>query len=72
MTLENITYDITTDETIVRNYTKEEIKAYEDDRKKNKAINDALNAELEAKAIAKSALLDRLGITADEAKLLLS
>jgi hypothetical protein len=72
MTLENITYDITTSETIVRNYTKEEIKAYEDDRKKNKAINDALNAELEAKAIAKSALLDRLGITADEAKLLLS
>ncbi len=30
------------------------------------------NADLQAKAAAKSALLDRLGITADEAALLLS
>ena len=32
----------------------------------------AKQAELEAQAAAKAALLDRLGITADEAKLLLS
>ena len=32
----------------------------------------ALQAEAEAKATAKAALLDRLGITADQAKLLLS
>lgn len=32
----------------------------------------ARKAEAEAKATAKAALLDRLGITADEAKLLLS
>ena len=31
-----------------------------------------IKAEVEAKATAKAALLDRLGITADEAKLLLS
>jgi hypothetical protein len=31
-----------------------------------------LEAEIESKATAKAALLDRLGITADEAKLLLS
>jgi hypothetical protein len=33
--------------------------------------SEARAAELEAEAIAKAALLDRLGITADEAKLLL-
>ena len=33
---------------------------------------DAMQAEAEAQAVAKAALLDRLGITADEAKLLLS
>jgi hypothetical protein len=33
---------------------------------------EADKAEAEAKATAKAALLDRLGITADEAKLLLS
>lgn len=38
----------------------------------DKAEADALKAQIEADAIAKAALLDRLGITADEAKLLLS
>ena len=37
-----------------------------------KEQNVLLEAEIEAKAVAKTALLDRLGITADEAKLLLS
>ena len=39
---------------------------------KDKAEADAKIAEAEAKSEAKAALLDRLGITADEAKLLLS
>lgn len=36
-----------------------------------KALRDAAEAEAKAKAEAKQALLDKLGITADEAKLLL-
>jgi hypothetical protein len=36
------------------------------------AIENAQNAKAEADAAAKAALLDRLGITADEAKLLLA
>jgi len=39
---------------------------------KCKAEADAKLAEAEAKATAKAALLDRLGITEDEARLLLS
>lgn len=51
----------------------------EGDAPTKKQIDDAVKeikadeiAEAEAKATAKAALLDRLGITADEAKLLLS
>ena len=39
---------------------------------KDKAEAEAQIAEAEAKATAKAALLDRLGITEDEARLLLS
>jgi uncharacterized protein (UPF0371 family) len=57
----------TTGEEIVRDATAEEIAQIEFD-----AVNDvARKAEAEAKAAEKQALLDRLGITADEAKLLL-
>jgi uncharacterized protein (UPF0371 family) len=57
----------TTGEEIVRDATTEEIAQIELD-----AVNDlARKAEAEAKAAKKQALLDRLGITADEAKLLL-
>jgi hypothetical protein len=45
------------------------------EKKQREAANAELakeQAEAEANAIAKSALLDRLGLTADEAKLLLS
>jgi hypothetical protein len=41
------------------------------DYKANQEAQTALQAEAEAKATAKQALLDKLGITADEAKLLL-
>ena len=63
-------YDITTgQETIVeRDMTAEEFAQYEADQ----AAQAAQAAELAAKAAEKEALLARLGITADEAKLLLA
>ena len=69
----NMTYKITeynglTNETTERNATAAEIA----DIKKRDAKFAALEIAKEAKAEAKAALLDRLGITADEAKLLLS
>jgi hypothetical protein len=59
--------DCETGEEIIRDATVEEIAQIELD-----AANEAAKkAEAEAKAAEKQALLDRLGITADEAKLLL-
>jgi hypothetical protein len=58
----------TTGEEIVRDATAEEIAQIELD-----AVNDvARKAKAEAKATAKADLLAKLGITAEEAKLLLS
>jgi len=71
MTLQHTIYDLNTGETTVRDYTKDEIKAYENERKKNKEVNDALQAEAEAKATAKTAILDRIGLTADELQTIL-
>jgi hypothetical protein len=51
----------------IRNATAEEIAAIE----ANQAAENARVAAQEEKATAKAALLDRLGITAEEAKLLL-
>ena len=57
-----------TGEEIIRDATAEEIAKIEEDR-----IADAqAKAEAKAKVEAKAALLDRLGITAEEAALLLS
>jgi hypothetical protein len=57
----------TTGEEIVRDATAEEIAQIELD-----AANEATaKAEAEAKVAARQAILDRLGLTADEAKLLL-
>ena len=57
----------TTGEEIIRDVTAEELAQIELD-----AINAAAKkAEAEAKETAKAAILDRLGLTADEAKLLL-
>lgn len=59
--------DVTTGEEIVRDATAEEIAQMELD-----AANDAARqAETEAKAAQRQAILDRLGLTADEAKLIL-
>jgi hypothetical protein len=60
-------HNIETDEVIDREMNDDEFAKYEAD----KATELAAKAEAEAKAAEKQALLDRLGITADEAKLLL-
>jgi hypothetical protein len=55
-----------TDEVIDREMTNAEFKQYEID----KAKAEARQAEAEAKQAAKQAIADRLGLTADELKLL--
>lgn len=57
-----------TDEVIDREMTASEFKIYEADQ----AAQAITKAEAEAKATAKAALLNKLGITAEEAALLLS
>ena len=57
-----------TDEIIDREMNDAEFAQYE----KDQAQSAARQAEAEAKAQAKAELLERLGITADEARLLLS
>ena len=57
-----------TNEVIDREMTDDEFETYQ--AKQIKIKQEKIEAE--AKATAKAALLDRLGITADEAKLLLS
>jgi len=60
-------------QTIVeRDATPNEVKQREADTAKDKADLLAKEAEAKVKATAKAALLDRLGITAEEAVLLLS
>ena len=61
-------HNATTGEIIEREMNKEELAQLQIDA----ANEEAKLAAAEAKAAAKAALLDRLGITADEAKLLLS
>jgi hypothetical protein len=56
-----------TDEIIDREMTAAEFKIYEAD----KAAQVIEKAEVEAKETQRQAILDRLGLTADEAKLLL-
>lgn len=60
-------HDLATGEVIDREMTAAEIKVYE----KEKTAEAAKLAQAEAKAAEKQAILDRLGLTADEAKLLL-
>jgi hypothetical protein len=61
-------HDLSTDEVIDREMNDEEFAAYE----AQQAVEAARQAEAEAMATAKEALLNKLGITAEEAKLLLS
>jgi hypothetical protein len=56
-----------TDEIIDREMTAAEFKKYQADL----ASHEATKTEAEAKAIAKAAILDRIGLTADELKTIL-
>jgi hypothetical protein len=60
-------HNIETNEVIDREMNDDEFAQYQAD----KAAHIAAKAEAEAKAEAKQAILDRLGLTANEAKLLL-
>lgn len=66
MTTHKIVDVITGEETLI-DYTKKEL----DEQKEAQAAIDAALAQAAEKAEAKAALLERLGITADEAALLL-
>lgn len=68
MSYKTTEYFSLTKETIEREATADEIAQIQASVAKAKSRQ----AEAQAKATAKAALLDRLGITADEAKLLLS
>jgi hypothetical protein len=68
MTYTEKTLDVTTNKETIRNYTKEEIATVEQAIQEADAISKA-SAE---KALAKSALLQKLGISESEAALLLS
>jgi len=61
-------HNIETDEVIDREMTAAEFKIYEADQ----AANALAQAEAEAKAAQRQAILDKLGLTADEARLLLN
>ena len=63
--------NVTANEEIERPLNAEELAQQEIDKAKYTAIADAQKAEAEAKAAQKAALLERLGITEDEARLLL-
>ena len=61
-------HDLGTNEVTDREMTDEEFAAYKADQLLTKAAND----EAAAKELAKAALLEKMGITQDEANLLLS
>jgi hypothetical protein len=67
-----IEINCTTGEVIERPLTADEIAANEAAAAQAEADRAAAEAEAETKATAKAALLTKLGITADEAKLLLA
>ena len=60
-------HDLATDEVIDREMTAAEFKIYEADQK----AQAKAKAETEAKATAKAAILDRIGLTADELQTIL-
>ena len=72
MTLTKIIHDVETNEITEVALDSNEIKEIEKLQKEQAKLMAIIDAEIAANAIAKSAILDRLGLTADEAKLLLS
>ena len=65
-------HDVVTNEIIVRVMNDAEFEQHEKDVAKRIARDEAIANDLAAKATGKAALLAKLGITDDEAKLLLS
>ena len=63
--------DVQTGEETTREFTADEIAQLEASRAANEAEREAQKAEAEAKAASRQVILDRLGITAEEAQLLL-
>ena len=63
--------NLETNETSERAYTKAEIDAVEASKKEIETEVAKRQADAEAKAIARAAILDRLGLTAEEAAALL-
>lgn len=63
-------YDGLTDTTIERDATPAEIKAYESELKFDEKVKAEKEAKAESDLLAKSNLLNRLGITSEEAALL--
>jgi hypothetical protein len=61
-----------TGEVTERPFTAEELAQMEIDNANSKALREQIEAEIQAKAAAKAALLAQLGITEEQAKLLLS
>jgi len=64
-------FDVSNESLDIRDMTPEEIAQ---DENNQSALAEKLSAkklEIESKAVARQAILDRLGLTADEAKLLL-
>jgi hypothetical protein len=61
-------HNVETNEVVEREMTNAEFAEYE----ANEATKAAAQAEAEAKATARAAILDRLGLTAEEAAILLS
>ena len=66
--LQVLVHDLKTDKIIHREMTSAEAKQYETNQK----IDEEVKTQAEAKATAKAELLAKLGITAEEAALLLS
>lgn len=63
--------DVTTGEETIRPFTAAETAAVEAERAKEKAQSDALAQEQASKDAARQAVLDKLGLTADEVTALL-
>lgn len=63
--------DCTTNEVEITPLTNAEIKAYEKKQLENQSILDAEETEAQAKVEARQAILDRLGLSAEEVALLL-
>ena len=64
-------HDIELDEIIDREMTDDEFAIYKANQADSLVKQNEAKAEAEAKETARQAILDRLGLTADEAKLLL-